>query len=413
LLENHIQHDIHASTHWQKVMQLGLSTSNNEHWKKKQRDILLSYDLIHLPISHVSYSEHDNVSFAIDACRLVFVNGYFAPNLSNSNIYPWQVQVEQGANRQRLPEPICSEVFLHLTECLSRETTRIRLPTGKIAPKPLYLLHISQASSDKNMLNMLHYRHHIEIEPHAMGQVIEHFVNLTTTDLAHFSGARITMDVRNNAHLSHIKLAGEKNNSYHFAHNDITIGLNAVVRDYSFIFSPGMTQHQTSMQLNGEGSDVLVKSLLLLTHQDISDICTYLEHNKGYCCSHQLHKLIALDQGQGMFNGLIKVNQEALKTNGKMINNNLLLGKLANIHSKPQLEIYTDDVKCSHGTTVSSFDHNQMFYLRSRGINKNDAQHTMISAFAADIIDTIGNEFLQKLIYTAIIDTLQQNIVAL
>lgn len=121
-----------------------------------------------------------------------------------------------------------------------------------------------------------------------------------------------------------------------------------------------------------------------------------LEHNKGFCNSRQLHKTIVSDKGRAVFNGLINVAQHAIKTDGQMTNNNLLMGKLAEVDTKPQLEIYADDVKCSHGATVGRIDDEQMFYLRSRGINQQDAQQMIIYAFAAELTEALRDEGLKQ-----------------
>ncbi|AIN47380.1 Fe-S cluster assembly protein SufD [Candidatus Palibaumannia cicadellinicola] len=415
LFDSSIPTDIHTHTHWQKVEQLGLPTCKHANWNKTQLNSLLAHNFTKAIIRPVSVAKCDSLSITFDAYRLVFIDGRFAPALSDYNTGQWQVKVEQSTKRQPLPAPIYSEVFLHLTESLSSETTRIRLAASEIAQKPLYLLHISQANDAQNKLNILHYRHHIEIEHNAKGQIIEHFVSLAQPHFSHFSGARMTINVSDHAHFSHLKLACEKSTCYHFAHNDITIGNDAIVHDHTFILSSGMTRHQTSLQLNGERSDVLLKSLRLPANQDISDIFTYLEHNKGYCLSRQLHKVIAFDSSKGFFNGLIKVAKHAFKTDGKMINNNLLLGKLAKVSSKPELEIYTDDVKCSHGATVGYINDEQMFYLRSRGLTHKDAQQTIISAFAKEIVDTIGHQhqIVSDIVLKRISEILQNNLVTL
>ncbi|PLK58913.1 FeS cluster assembly protein SufD, partial [Candidatus Palibaumannia cicadellinicola] len=386
----------------------------HESWKQIPLDSLLAYSFTNSLNNNITPNECNSLSLTFDAYRLVFIDGRFIPNLSDQNTGNWQVKVEQGTKRQSLPVPIYSEFFLHLTESLSREITSIRLAASEIAQKPLYLLHISQANENKNKLNILHYRHHIQIEHDAQGQVIEHFVSLAQQHhLAHFSSARMTIDIRDHAYLSHLKLACEKSLCYHFAHNDITVGNHAVVRDNTFLLGSSMTQHQTSVQLNGEASDILIKSLLLSANQDINEICTYLEHNEQNCLSHQLHKVIAFDGSKGVFNGKLKVAKHALKTNGKMVNNNLLLGNLAEVYSKPQLEIYTDDVKCSHGATVGYIDADQIFYLRSRGFTYKDAQKTIIFAFAADIIDTSVNKTIQEIVLSRITEIFKKNRVTL
>lgn len=109
-----------------------------------------------------------------------------------------------------------------------------------------------------------------------------------------------------------------------------------------------------------------------------------------------MHKTIVSDKGRAVFNGLINVAQHAIKTDGQMTNNNLLMGKLAEVDTKPQLEIYADDVKCSHGATVGRIDDEQMFYLRSRGINQQDAQQMIIYAFAAELTEALRDEGLNS-----------------
>ncbi|KYP97481.1 cysteine desulfurase [Sodalis-like endosymbiont of Proechinophthirus fluctus] len=394
-----------AYTHWQDVERLGLPTRQHEHWKYTPLDGLLVHRFVPATARAVATADRDVLDLGLDACRLVFVDGHFAPALSDSDTGVWHVEVEEGAARKALPAPIQPEVFLHLTESLSQETTRIRLPAGKSAQRPLYLLHISQGSGDQETLSTLHYRHHLDIGASAHGQVIEHFVSMNAH--GHFSGARTSMVIGDNAHLSYIKLAFESRASYHFGHNDISVGRDAVVCSSTFILGAGLTRHQTSAQLNGEGSNLSINSLLLPSGQDISDTRTYLEHNKGYCLSRQLHKVIARDRGKGVFNGLIKVAKHALKTDGQMINNNLLLDRLSEVNAEPQMEIYADDVKCNHGATVGRIDQEQMFYLRSRGITHKDAQKMIIYAFAAEVTETIGHDGVHDTVLARITDALQ------
>lgn len=403
--EQSIARSAQAYAHWQGVERLGLPTCKHEHWKYTPLEGFLSHRFAPATTRVVTMADRDALSLSLDACRLVFIDGLFAPALSDSNTGLWHIEVEQGSACQPLPAPIQPEMFLHLMESLSRETTRIHLPAGKSASRPLYLLHINQGCKDKETLSTLHYRHHINIGAGAQGQIIEHFVSVDQQ--AHFSGARTSIAVGDNSHLSHIKLAFENRASYHFGHNDISISCDAVVRISTFILGARLTRHQTSVQLNGEGSDLSINSLLLPSGQDISDTRTYLEHNKGHCLSRQLHKVISRDRGKGVFNGLIKVAKHALKTDGQMTNNNLLLDRLAEVDTKPQLEIYADDVKCSHGATVGCIDEEQIFYLRSRGITHSDAQQMILYAFAAEVTGEIGHDAVCDIVLKCIAESLQ------
>lgn len=393
--EQDIHRSVDAYTNWDNVERICLKKSNNEHCKYAK---LIAYRrFITAPTSPISSLQRDILSLELYAYRLVFINGSFVPSLSDSNTGLWNIEVE-NKNRKKLHTPIKKELFLHIIESLNNEITYIRLPEGK-TEKPLYLLHISQGSNNKNkeVLNTLHYRHHIDMEAGSNGNVIEHFVSIDNQS-AHFSGARTTINLNNNAQLNYIKLAFESRYSYHFSHNDIRIGQDATMRSSAFILGSGFTLHQTSAQMNGKYADLSINSLLLPSKKDIIDIRTYLEHNKSYCISRQLHKVIACDYSNGIFNGIVKVARNALKIDCKIKNNNLIIGKFAKVYTKPYLFIYNDDVKCSHGATVGHLDKEKIFYLCSRGIPILEAHRMIISAFTSEIIKKIDNDTLRNII---------------
>ena len=381
-----------AQQHWQQLMRLGLPTRKHENWKYTPLDGLLAQHFV-LPEAHeLSASQVDALALPLDAIRLVFVDGQFQPALSTRDTELFEIQHSVAAERRDLPAAVQPEIFLHLTESLAEEVTHIRLARGKAAARPLYLLHIT-SGKDAGM-NTVHHRHHLQLEESAEAEVIEHYVTLN--DSAHFTGARFTFTVADNAKLNHTKLSFESNKSYHFAHNDIVINRDAQVTSTSFLLGAGLSRHNTSTQLNGENTQLSLNSLVLPVNQEVADTRTYLEHNKGHCLSRQMHKTIVRDKGRAVFNGHIKVAQHALKTDGQMTNNNLLLGRLAEVDTKPQLEIYADDVKCSHGATVGRIDDEQMFYLRSRGIDQDAAQTMIIHAFAAELTETLENPVLRQ-----------------
>ncbi|WP_456310365.1 Fe-S cluster assembly protein SufD [Serratia proteamaculans] len=384
---------LQAQQHWQQLLRLGLPTRKQENWKYTPLDQLLSQQFVLPQPAELNTDAIDNVALAIDAVRLVFVDGRFATALSDSEHDLFAIQVTQAAERRELSAPIQPEVFLHLTESLAEEVTTIQLARGKAAARPLYLLHISSGSVAGEM-NTSHYRHHLVLEEAAEATVIEHYVTLNAS--THFTGARFTADVGNNAQLTHYNLCFEDQSSYHFSHNDLMLGRDVRVQSHSFLLGAGLTRHNTSSKLEGEGSDLVINSLMLPLDKEVCDSRTYLEHNKGHCQSRQLHKTIVRDRARAVFNGHIKVAKYALKTDGQMSNNNLLLGRLAEVDTKPQLEIYADDVKCGHGATIGRIDEEQMFYLRSRGIDEAAAQRMIIYAFAAELTEAISDETLKE-----------------
>lgn len=389
---------LQANQHWHHLMRLGLPSHKHEHWKYTSLDALLSQQFVLPQAQELSDIEVSEYALPLNAIRLVFVNGRFKSELSAQDTEMFVIQHSYAADRCLLPEPVQSEVFLHLTESLAEEVTSIRLPRGRTAPRPLYLLHITSGQVDA--LNTVHNRHHFELEENSKAAVIEHYVTLNAT--SHFTGARFTFSVADNACLNHVKLMFEESSSYHFAHNDIVIGCDANVNSTNFLLSACLVRQNISVQLNGENTQLSLKSLVLPMNAEVADTRSYIEHNTGYCLSRQLHKTISRDKGRSVFNGHIKVAQYALKTDSQMINNNLLLGHLAEVDTKPQLEIYADDVKCSHGATVGHIDDEQIFYLRSRGITEYEAQQMIIHAFSAELTETLEDNTLRKVVIQSI-----------
>lgn len=394
LFESHGEtRSLQAQQHWQQVLRLGLPTRKQENWKYTPLESLFDQHFVLPQAAELTATDVAAQALDIDAIKLVFVDGRFSAALSDSEHDLFEIQVSGAAKRRELAAALQPEVFLHLTESLAEEVTSIHLSRGKSATRALYLLHISSGSVQAEM-NTSHYRHHLQLDDGAEATVIEHYVSLN--EASHFTGARFTATVGDNAQLTHYNLSFEHSSSFHFSHNDLTIGRDARVQSHSFLLGAGLSRHNTSVQLNGEGSELGINSLMLPVDKEVCDSRTYLEHNKGHCQSRQLHKTIVRDKGRAVFNGMIKVAKHALKTDGQMTNNNLLLGRLAEVDTKPQLEIYADDVKCSHGATIGRIDDEQMFYLRARGISEESAQRMIIYAFAAELTEAIKDDVLKE-----------------
>ncbi|PPI88140.1 FeS cluster assembly protein SufD [Candidatus Pantoea edessiphila] len=381
-----------SKKHWDQLVKTGFPDSKNENWKYTPLNVLLSQQFISPKRKELTINTINQLSIIKNAFRLVFINGYFASSLSFYDNKLFEVKNITASENINLPEPIQPEIFLHLTESLKEEITVIRLSSNTEILIPIYLLHITDGY--KSGLNTVNYRHHFILENNTKAEVIEHFVTLNST--AHFTGSRLTFKIDNNVNLKHTKLGFENNKSYHFSHNDMIIGFNSNIISNTFIIGTNMGRHNTSVKLNGEKSQVVINSLSLPKGQELIDIRTYLEHNNSHCISRQIHKNIVLENSRAVFNGHIKVSSNAIKTDGHMINKNLLLSDKAEVNTKPQLQIYADDVKCSHGVTIGCIDDEQIFYLRSRGIKENDAKAILINAFSMELIEILENDLIIK-----------------
>lgn len=387
-----------AQEHLKQVKLLGLPSRKDEDWKYTSLDKLLTSTFVAPALPALTAADRDAHALALDAWRLVFVDGQFDARLSD-DLTDSGFEVTVNNQRQSLPEAVHGEIFLHLTESLATSVTHIRVRRHQHPAKPLLLLHITRGLASDEM-NTAHYRHHLQIDSGAQATVIEQYVSLNET--RHFTGSRLTVEVADNAQLQHLKLGFENAQSYHFAHNDLRLGRDASAFSHCFLLGAAVTRHHTSTQLNGENSTLRVNSLSMPVNTEVCDTRTWLEHNKGYCNSRQLHKTIVSDKGRAVFNGVITVAPHAIKTDGQMTNNNLLLGRLAEVDTKPQLEIYADDVKCSHGATVGRIDDEQLFYLRSRGVALEEAKKIILYAFAAGLTDAIPLEPLKQYVLARI-----------
>lgn len=381
-----------AQEHLQQLLREGLPGRKHENWKYTPLNGLLERNFVAPARQPVEAAQVQRLALPVEAIRLVFVDGEYVPSLSD-DVSNSGFEIAVNDQRDSLPAAVQPEVFLHLTESLARAVTHIRVKRNQQPEKPLLLMHLS-SGRDGDEISTAHYRHHLVLESGAQATVYEHYVSLDA--LRHFTGSRLTIEGGANSQLHHYKLAFENPVCHHFAHNDLLLEQDASVLSTSFLLGGAVLRHNTSTQLNGENITLRLNSLALPVNNEVCDSRTWLEHNKGYCNSRQLHKVIARDRGKAVFNGLIKVAKHALKTDGQMTNNNLLLGRLAEVDTKPQLEIYADDVKCSHGATVGRIDDEQMFYLRSRGIDQLSAQKMIIYAFAAELTESVTDATLKQ-----------------
>ncbi|MCY9845186.1 Fe-S cluster assembly protein SufD [Vibrio caribbeanicus] len=384
----------YAERHWDLAKQVGFPTPKHEDWKYTSLTDFRDIDFSHQGETIPTQADIDKLAIDAETSRIVFVNGRFISELSDIDDPHYRLTLLDENAKQRLPKPINPEFFLHMTEASARETLHIEVAKNCVVSKPIYLLNIVSRPYG----GMSQQKIHVTQGQGSQVKIIEHLIcdNLQDTS-AHYSGSRLVMDVADNAGLDHYKLCFASDTHFHFGHNDIFIGRDAKVASHTFLFSGQLTRHHTSSQLNGENSHIDINSLTLPRKSQTYDSRTYLEHNKGHCTSRQIHKVIASESSKAVFNGMIKVAPNALKTDGQMDNHNLLLSRESEVNSKPQLEIYADDVKCSHGTTTGALNKEQVFYLQTRGLAKEQAEQLITLAFAAEVAEEVDIPFIRQL----------------
>lgn len=219
----------HAQTHWSLAKHVGLPAFRHEDWHYTPLNSVLNTQYrFSSPNQQVQLSEA--LALPIDAYRIVLVDGRYNAELSSVDTGEFQVSLLDS--QDWLPDAVSSEIFLHLTECLAVQPLIIQLAANKVAAKPLYLLNISSSSHDPEAMNMSQYRYHLTLGNNSQSHVIEHFVSLD--DQPHLTGGRLTVEVGDNVQFTHFKLMTENASAQHFAHNDIIVGRDSVVKSSSF-----------------------------------------------------------------------------------------------------------------------------------------------------------------------------------
>lgn len=337
----------------------------------------------------------------LDANVLTVLNGFFyhpeesaLTELDNGIIYgglkeatkkhPKLVEKYLGKNAPTEDEP-----FVALNSAFSQDGIFLYVPKGVQMEKPIQIIHL--LLSDKNQ--MVHHRNLFVLEENASAQVIvcDHTLSphmfLTNSVTEAYSGENSDLDI--------LRLQNEHNNSCQVTNTWIHQERNSRCQHGTITLHGGMVRNNLRISMEGEGAETSALGLFLTDKSQHVDSYTVIEHNQPHCISNQYYKGVLDDVSTGAFNGKIHVHPKAQKTEAFQTNNNILLSDTARMNTKPRLEIYADDVKCSHGATVGQLDEDALFYLQSRGIPKDEGRLMLMDAFAWDVISKIKQFALQ------------------
>jgi Fe-S cluster assembly protein SufD len=203
--------------------------------------------------------------------------------------------------------------------------------------------------------------------------------------------------------VDHVKVQQEASTTFHLASTFVHLHRASTFTSQAITFGGRISRNDISATLAGEGAECTLNGLYVADGETLVDTHTTIDHAQPHCPSHEVYKGILTGKARGVFNGKIIVRPDAQKTDAKQTNKALLLSGDASINTKPQLEIFADDVKCTHGATIGQLDDTQMFYLRARGIHKTDARNMLIHAFASDVLNGIKDEALREQLEAALV----------
>jgi Fe-S cluster assembly protein SufD len=330
--------------------------------------------------------------------RLVFINGQFAEEYSTSQPLAKGVQVSNLANALESDAggvsshlaryaSYAEHPFIALNTAFIADGAFVNIAKNTVVEKPIHLLFISTGSGEATVS---HPRNLIVVGVNSQAKVVESYVGLENE--FYFTNEVTEIVADENAVIDHYKLQRESTRAFHIATLQIQQARSTSFSAHSISFGGALVRNDVNAVLDGEGCDCVLNGLYVVAGRQHVDNHTRIDHAKPHCSSRELYKGILDEQSRGVFNGRIIVRPGAQKTDSKQTNKNLLLSEEALVNTNPQLEIYADDVKCTHGATIGQLSADALFYMRSRGIDLGTARNLLTYAFASDITGRIKLE---------------------
>ena len=397
-----------------RFTELGLPTVKDEEWKytslseltKIKFGAVKKETVIELDALKAYRGEGDTV--------IVFVNGNYSHELSDTGRVPTGITITTlqdalSGNSPRVKSLMTQysikdeSAFVALNEALSQSGVFIEVQE-KIAHEGL--IHVIHVTSTENGEIVTMPRALISLGASSEITVMESHIAFTD-DICYFTNALTDIFLGENAVLHYCKAQKESLRAYHIGHTRVWQERNSNLDGFSLIAGGKLTRNNLDCVLNGEGGNATINAFYSVMNDQHVDNHTSVDHRVPNCTSNQLYKGILNHQSRAVFNGKIFVRPIAQQTNSYQLNKNLLLGKDCRVDTKPQLEIYADDVKCTHGATIGQLDKNELFYLQTRCITRAAATRMLVHGFANDLLSTIKNAKVRQICHKLIQPSLE------
>ncbi|MFZ5948412.1 MAG: Fe-S cluster assembly protein SufD [Stygiobacter sp.] len=400
-----------------KFKEIDFPTTKNEEWRFTDVSPITKQNFI--PANLISKIKIDKskvekiIFTGFDFHLLVFVNGIFEPSLSEIKDLPKNVFVGSLKKFQAEKEDL---FYKHFNKIVSNDTAfnflnssfsvdgfAVYVPKNIVLEKPIQVLFIN-GSEDENIL--ISPRNLFVVEENSQMKIIVNYNGLNNQK--YFSNIITEIFIGENAIVDYYQIQNENDDSYHIEKIQAIQKDKSLFNQFNITFGGEIVRNDINSKLDGEYIETHFYGLYMINGKQHVDNHTFVDHAKPNCMSNELYKGILDENSHGVFNGKIIVRQDAQKTNAYQQNKTILLSKGATIDTKPQLEIFADDVKCSHGATVGHLDEVSEFYIRSRGVPKELAKSMLIRAFANDVIETMKITELKEQINHMIFQHLHQ-----
>ena len=395
----------------------GFPTKREEAWKYTSLNSVLKHDYSVFP-KHENALEFKDVKkyfiHEIDSYKIIFIDGKYSSHLSQTthdgidvclmsaalNKPKYQLIIENYFNKIAPKDGLSS-----LNTAFSAEGAYIHIPKNKLVAKPIQIIHFS-TGNEAAILSQP--RNLIVVDENSHVQIIERHQSLTDNPVLTNTVTEIFANKR--AIVDYYKIQNDNENASLIDNTFVNQKQESHAKVHTFSFGGKLIRNNLNFYQNGERIDSTMKGITIIGNKQHVDHNTLVHHIEPNCESHQDYKGIFDDSSTGVFNGKVVVEKEAQKTNAFQANNNILISDKASINTKPQLEIFADDVKCSHGCTIGQLDESAMFYLRSRGIPEKEARALLMFAFSNNVLDSVKIPEIKNRITKIIANKLGVNI---
>lgn len=379
----------------------GFPTQRDEAWQYTRLTSFVQNNFTIQPAVHVSSEQVRQFMPGFAVTMVVFVDGWFSEELSDDLealpkgvIYESFRDIETISGNSNVlfdgENQITKEPFGLMNSLLLADGFYLQLAANACMEMPLFVLHIQ--TRENQMSNV---RNRIELAENAELTLVERYVSLVelSSDVKQSACTNVVTEIEmaKSARCKQIVMQEQDERAFYFNNQFIYQADNSNFHSFYGGLGSQLSRHQNHVWMNGEHIENQQNSACLAKDNQVVDSRTNTRHNDVWGISQQLHKYVLADHSTGVFDGMIRVDQKAQKTDGQMDNKNLLLSDFAKMDTKPKLEIYADDVKCSHGSASGQIDKNQIFYLQARGIRRADAIKMITHAFLLEPAEDIKN----------------------
>lgn len=383
---------------FQWVSERGFPTAKDEAWKYTRVAPILEVPFVPAEPDarcRLSLGEIDRLAGDLGGTRLVFVNGHFAPALSPLKKLPRGAKVrslahvllEEGESlepllwRQFREQP---NAFTALNAGLAEDGAFVRIPANTTIEEPIHLVFVSDMGATPIVS---HPRSVVRAGAGSRATIVETHAGIPGDVYLTNAVTEVVLD--EDAAVEHYKVQNEAETAFHVAFLGVQHGRGSRFSAHSVALGSSLARHEVRVRLEAPGAETVLNGLYMARGKQHLDNPTTIEHSAPRCTSRELYKGVVDERGRGVFDGRIVVRPGAMKTDASQTNKNLLLSPSAQADTRPRLEIFADDVKCAHGAAVGQLDEEALFYLRSRGIERQAARSLLTYAFASEMVELI------------------------